>query len=262
MTQTLPALFISHGPPTLPLERLAARDFLTGLAASLPARPSAILAVSAHWETRDHAVTGAVRQAALYDFYGFPPELYDMTYAPQGDPALVQRVTGLLSEAGIPAGVDGDRNLDHGVWTPLSLIYPDADIPVVQLSLRAGGDARHHAGLGAALAPLRDEGVLILCSGNVTHNLSEWQRLMRAGITQTPEWVTSFQEWVADRVGAGDEAALCGFADHPEGRHNHPTDEHFLPFFVAMGAGGAGTGRRLHDSVCYTVLAMDAYAFG
>lgn len=262
MSESLPAIFVSHGPPTLPLERFEARDFLSGLAGQLPRRPRAILAISAHWETKQHAVTVRTRQAALYDFYGFPPALYDMTYAPPGDIELADRAAGLLEGAGIPVQANPDRELDHGVWTPLSLVFPEADIPVVQLSLRAGADTRHHLAVGRALAPLRDDGVLILCSGNVTHNLREWQRLAQTGETQTPTWVTDFQEWVAERVSNGEDEALCDFATQPNGRRNHPTDEHFMPFFVAMGAGGLEDSHRLHESICYSVLAMDAYSFG
>lgn len=198
----------------------------------------------------------------MYDFYGFPPALYELTYGPAGHPDLARHTADLLSDAGFPTTTDPNRELDHGVWTPLSLIYPAADIPVVQLSLKQGADAHHHAALGKALAPLREDGVLILCSGSLTHNLQEWMRMMRADVHQTPDWVTAFQDWVAEKSAHGDLESLCAFADHPVGRQNHPTDEHFLPFFVAMGAGNSEKGRRLHDSVCYTVLAMDAYSFG
>lgn len=260
MADRLPALFVSHGPPTLPLEDIPARRFLAELGAEFP-RPRGIVAVSAHWETEAPAVTVNPAPETIHDFYGFPAELYAMRYAASGDPILAERVAVLLEASGFPTDRDPARGLDHGAWTPLSLIYPDQDVPVIQLSIQTRLGAAHHVALGEALAPLRAEGVLILASGNLTHNLMEWRKLRQQGIDGVPEWVTVFQEWVADRVAAGDVAALADFHAAPEGTHNHPTDEHFLPLFVALGAGG-GEGRRLHESVCYSVLAMDAYSFG
>lgn len=261
MSVTLPALFVSHGPPTLPLEDLPARHFLAGLGDSLP-RPTAILSVSAHWETDALMVTTRARQTTIHDFYGFPDTLYAMRYDAPGAPDLAEDVMARLQAAGFTASGDADRGLDHGAWTPLSLIYPAADIPVIQLSIQTAADPAHHLAVGAALAPLREAGVLIIASGNITHNLMEWRRLRMAGLDAVPEWVTDFQLWVAERVANGDRESLMDFQYAPQGRRNHPTDEHFLPFFVALGAGGESPGRRLHQSVCYTVLAMDAYAFG
>lgn len=262
----LPALFVSHGPPTLPFENIPARDFLSDLGTGLP-RPRAIVAISAHWETTDPAVTTRVKQTTVHDFYGFPDALYQMRYDAPGSPDLAQQVQDLLSNAGFPTHGDSERGLDHGAWTPLTLIYPEADIPVIQLSIQTDLGAAHHLALGTALAPLRDEGILILASGNITHNLRAWARLRQLGEDGVPDWVTTFQDWVYDKVTAPDIPALLDFMQAPMGRENHPTPEHFLPFFVALGAGMAGGhpavhGRRLHHSICYNVLAMDAYAFG
>ena len=265
-SDSLPALFVSHGPPTLPFETIPARDFLSGLGAGMP-RPRAIVAVSAHWETTNPAVTTRVKQTTLHDFYGFPDALYQMRYDTPGSPELAQQVQDLLSKAGFPTDGDSERGLDHGVWTPLTLIYPAADIPVIHLSIQTDLGPAHHLALGRALAPLCDEGILILASGNITHNLGAWARLRQLGQDGVPDWVTTFQDWVYEMVSAADIPALLDFMQAPMGRENHPTPEHFLPFFVALGAGigdqnSAVLGRRLHHSVCYNVLAMDAYAFG
>jgi 4,5-DOPA dioxygenase extradiol len=267
---TLPALFVSHGPPTLPFEDIPAREFLSDMGNHM-SRPKAIMAVSAHWETSSPAVTTRTTQTTLHDFYGFPEALYQMRYDAPGAPDLAQQVQDLLNTAGFAASGDAQRGLDHGAWTPLSLIYKQADIPTIQLSIQPHLGAAHHLAVGQALAPLREEGVLILASGNITHNLQAWARMRQLGQVGVPEWVTTFQEWVYDRVTDSDLPALLDFMHAPQGRENHPTPEHFLPFFVALGAGmGAGIdaqgdtipAHRLHDSVCYNVLAMDAYAFG
>lgn len=253
-------LFISHGAPTLPLEDVAARHFLAGLAASMP-RPRAILMVSAHWETREPTVNSVERNATIHDFSGFPEALYRQQYPAPGDPALAERVTDLLGGAGLSARIDPARGLDHGAWVPLMLAWPDADIPVVQLSVQSHLGPGHHLEVGRAIAPLAQEGVLIIASGSFTHDLSSWR--VRMGM-QEPEWVTNFADWFDIALVEGRTCDLLAYRRlAPNAERNHPTEEHLLPLFVALGAAGTNpTAERLHASTTYGVLRMDAYAFG
>jgi 4,5-DOPA dioxygenase extradiol len=257
----MPVLFVSHGAPTLPLESSAAHDFLEGVGAALD-RPRAILAVSAHWETGQPAVSTTVQPETIYDFHGFPEALYRLRYPAPGAPQLAARVAGLLAASGMPARPDPQRGLDHGAWTPLILMYPQADIPVTQLSVQPQAGAEYHLRLGEALRPLRDEGVLILASGSVTHNLREFRAHHRDA--QPPAWVTEFNEWLAAALLEGRHADLAAYrSSAPHAVRNHPTEEHLLPLFVAAGAGGTeSNARRLHSSYAYGVIGMDAYRFG
>jgi 4,5-DOPA dioxygenase extradiol len=255
-----PVLFVSHGAPTLPLETSAANAFLSGLGRKL-GRPSAILAVSAHWETEQPAVSAAAAPETIYDFYGFPQELYRLRYPAPGAPQLAERVAELLQAGGLPVAIDRDRGLDHGAWTPLILMYPEADIPVTQLSVQPGAGAAHHFRLGEALRPLRDEGVLILASGGITHNLHEFRG--RGRDDTPPQWVSEFNEWMAGALQAGRRQDLIDYrARAPHAARNHPSEEHLLPLLVAAGAGsGQGGATRLHASYAYGVIGMDAYRF-
>lgn len=251
-----PAIFVSHGAPTLPLTAAAARDFLAGYGKAL-GRPSAILAVSAHWETAAPRLGTATRPETIHDFYGFPRALYEMRYAAPGAPALAERAAALLEDAGMAAAGE-QRGLDHGAWVPLMLMYPEADIPVTQLSIQTPLGAAHQLKIGAALAKLRDEGVLILASGSATHNLGE----LRMATIDAPAvpWVGSFTDWLAETVEAGRTDDLVDYRRRaPNAARNHPSEEHFLPFFTALGAAGAAKGRRVHASTTYGALAMDAY---
>lgn len=254
-----PALFVSHGPPSIPLDEVPARRFLEGLGTRLE-RPSAILAVSAHWMTDRPALTAAAQPGTIHDFFGFPDALYRMTYAAPGAPDLAARAQVLLEAAGFEADLDSSRGLDHGTWTPLRLIFPDADIPVIQLSIQPDQSPEHHIALGAAIAPLRNDGILVVGSGNTTHNLGAWRAHRHLPDGEAPDWVTGFADWVRDRVEACDADGLASYGNVPHGLDNHPSPDHFLPLFTALGTGG-GTGRVLHKSVSYGVLAMDAYAF-
>lgn len=253
-------LFLSHGAPTLPLEDVAARRFLEGLAATMP-RPEAILMVSAHWETSVPTVNAVARNATIHDFRGFPAELYDLIYPAPGDPHLAERVIDLVSAAGLPTAVDYQRGLDHGAWVPLMLAWPEADIPVVQLSVQSHLGPGHHLELGRALAPLAHEGVLIAGSGSFTHDLSSWRG--QAGMPE-PDWVTGFADWFADALAEHRTCDLLAYRNlAPNAVRNHPTEEHLLPLFVAIGAAGPDApARHLHTSNTYGVLRMDAYAFG
>lgn len=256
----LPALFVSHGAPTLPLTDTPARKFLTQLGAQL-GRPRAILAVSAHWETRQPTLSGSAAPDTIHDFHGFPNELYRLRYPAPGAPELAQRACSLLTDAGFPAQVDSARGLDHGAWVPLLLMYPQADVPVAQLSLQPMLGARHHQRLGQALRPLRDEGVLILASGSATHNLRELD--FHAPDAAPTPWATQFAQWLARTVESGRDDELLDYrATAPHARRNHPTEEHLLPIMAAAGAATPGAARRrIHASYTYGVLAMDGYRF-
>jgi 4,5-DOPA dioxygenase extradiol len=256
----LPALFVSHGAPTMIIERTPAREFLAGFGATV-GRPDAVLAVSAHWDTSAPAVSLAERPETVHDFFGFPQELYRLRYAAPGAPALAQRVASLLQSAGFAVERDAARGLDHGAWVPLMLMYPQADIPVTQLSIQAALGPAHHHRLGKALAALRDENVLILASGGATHNLAYFRRYALSDAA--PDWVNGFREWIAAAVADGRDTDLLDYRRiAPHAAENHPTEEHFLPLFVALGARTLGTpGRRMHASDTYGVLAMDAYRF-
>lgn len=251
------ALFVSHGSPMIAVQPSPAREFLSGLGQTLP-RPSAILAISAHWDTPKPMVSTAARPETIHDFGGFPQALYDLRYPAPGAPELAGQVVDLLATARIPVA-STQRGLDHGAWMPLLLGWPQGDIPVTQLSIQAHEDPSHHWRLGQALRPLQDQGVLILASGALTHNL----RAYFGGDGRTVARTRIFADWMADAVEQGRTDDLLDYRRRaPEAVSAHPTDEHLLPLFVAMGAGGGagGPGRVLHRSLDGS-LAMDAYAF-
>lgn len=255
-----PAIFVSHGAPTLALEPGPTRGFLAELGSVLP-RPRAILVVSAHWESAVPAVSMAERPETIHDFYGFPRALYEMRYPAPGAPQLAQRVRELLGNAGLAADAAPDRGLDHGAWVPLMLMYPQADIPVAQLALQTALGPAHHLRLGEALRPLRDDGVLILASGSVTHNLREFGRHDYAA--PPPEWVSGFNDWMAQGLMAADRESLLEYRGRaPHAARNHPTEEHLLPLFAALGAATPGVApRRIHAGYTYGVIGMDAWQF-
>lgn len=265
-TRHLPSLFLSHGSPMMALEPSPARDFLAGLGLVLP-RPRAILVVSAHhdaaYQGGKATVTTSLAPPTIHDFGGFPDELFAMRYPAPGDPDLAQRIVGLLAERGLTVTADPDRGLDHGAWVPLSLIYPNADIPVVQLSIASNASPEWHFALGRALTPLRDDGVLIIGSGSITHNLRALFSARLPIDAPAAPWVTGFTDWIADRMAAGAvDDVLHSVERAPHGADNHPTPDHVLPLYVAMGAGGTPLrAERLHHSTTYGLLAMDVYAF-
>jgi 4,5-DOPA dioxygenase extradiol len=245
----------------LALQDSPARRFLQELGASLP-RPRAIIAVSAHWETAGSpAVSLAMQPETIHDFGGFPRALFEIRYPAPGAPAAAERAAALLEEAQIPVGRSTQRGLDHGAWVPLRLMYPDADIPVAQLSVVRGAGPLEHERIGRALAALRNEGVLVLASGSLTHNLHEFRG--QAVDAPVPEWVSGFEAWMKARLESSDRAALLDYRRAaPYAAQNHPTDEHLLPLFVAMGAAGPDAqATQLHSSFEHGILAMDAYAF-
>ena len=227
----MPVLFLAHGSP-MTLQQPHRMGQFQALGASLP-KPKAILVLSAHWETQPVMLGTTSTLPLIYDFYGFPEALYRLQYAAPGAPELAQRVKALLTHADQPYAERQDRGWDHGVWVPLLGLFPHADIPLLQMSLPSG-DAGELMALGRLLAPLRDEGVLIIGSGLITHNLREW----------TPEgvvapWARDFDAWVAERLEAREWQALCAFAQAPGARQSHPSVEHLLPLFVTVGASEA-----------------------
>ena len=257
----LPTLFLSHGAPNAVLHDVPARRFFDGLAAKLPT-PQAILVASAHYEASQPSVTAVERPRTIHDFSGFEPELYTMHYDAPGSPELASRVITLLQENfEVEPVSDTDWGLDHGVWSPLSRIYPAADIPVVALSINRLGGPAWHVDLGRALRVLREEGVLVCGSGSITHNLS----CVKPPIANddAPQWAREFVQWFEARLDEGDEAALLEYrVTAPSARDNHPTEEHLLPMFVALGAAGKEwQATKLHGSFTYGSLAMDAYCF-
>lgn len=255
----LPSLFVSHGPPTMILDDIPVRGALARIGRDLP-RPRAILCVSAHWLAEVPTVSLAERPETIHDFYGFAPALYELAYPAPGAPELARRTAELLEQAGIDCERVPERGLDHGAWEPLMLMYPEADVPVTQLSLQADADPAAHLNLGRALAPLRAEGVLIVGSGTATHNLNQW----RADPEATPAWALDFDAWLAAAVTGGDAQAIVNYrAEAPLAALAHPSEEHYLPLPVAMGAGGAdGKNAVLHRSFSYGSLSMAAFAFG
>ncbi len=255
-----PTLFVSHGAPTLALDGSPAHRFLREYGERL-GRPEAVLAVTAHWETPAPVLGAAHRPETVHDFFGFPEALYRLRYEAPGAPTLAENAARRLAEAGFEAALDARRGLDHGTWVPLLLLYPEADVPVAQISVQPFAGPAHHLALGRALAPLREEGVLILGSGAATHNLAAFGG-KRADAPPAP-WAAEFAEWLAETIAEGQIEALLDYRTRaPHAARNHPTEEHILPLYVALGAaGGNGCGRRIHASFAHGVLAMDVYAF-
>jgi len=230
-----PALFVGHGSPTNALEVNAFTTGWRALGQRLP-RPRAILSVSAHWYTRGSFVTSNAWPRTIHDFGGFPRPLYDVRYAAPGDPALAARVASLLEP--VPVQATEDWGLDHGTWSVLVHSHPAADVPVVQLSIDGTQPAAHHLALGRRLAALREEGVLVLGSGGIVHNLGRvaWQ-----GAAATPDWALEFEAWVRGRLAAGDDAALADPAQAgPSAPLAVPTPEHYLPLLYALGTRADG----------------------
>jgi 4,5-DOPA dioxygenase extradiol len=249
------------------LEASAAKTAWQHLAQTLAqraAKPTAVLAISAHTLTREPLLLAAKHHEAVHDFSGFPPELYALRYPAPGTPELARRVSALINSAGLPVHLVDEGGMDHGIWTPLRTLFPDGDVPVLPLGWPPHWTPTQLFALGQALAPLVDEGVLIMGSGAITHNLRLWAG--GHGDVNAPEYPESaaFRTWMAERSAAADWPELLDYRRQaPFAAHMHPTDEHLLPFFVAAGAAGAKpTGLRIHDSVTWGHLGMDIYAFG
>jgi len=230
----LPALFLGHGSPMNAIEDSPFRRAWGELGQRLP-RPEAILCISAHWETRGVFLTGPAAPPTIHDFYGFPDELFAVRYPAPGAPELAQRAASMLERHG--AGLDPERGLDHGCWSVLLAMYPDADVPVVQLSLDTREPGPFHYALARELRPLRDEGVLIVGSGNLVHNL----RLADFALDSGYDWALRFDALVRGRIEAGDHAALAAYSElGPDARLAVPTPEHYLPLLYALAVQDAG----------------------
>jgi aromatic ring-opening dioxygenase catalytic subunit (LigB family) len=257
MTTRQPTFFIPHGggpcffmewdyPSPNPWTSLA--NWLRALPGTLPEPPRAVLVISGHWEADPVAVNIQTRPPLLFDYYGFPEHTYQLEYPAPGDPQLAADIRTLLDEAGIPSTTDGARGLDHGVFVPFLLVYPEADVPVVQLSLKQGLDPAAHLKLGAALAPLRDRGVLIVGSGMSFHNLR-----VRSMENELIPGSQLFDDWLGKTVCLPDAAArnagLANWSQAPAARYAHPREEHLLPLLVAAGAAGDDVGVRTFNDV-------------
>lgn len=254
----LPSLFVAHGSPMLALDGEAWGVALGATAAALP-RPTAILVATAHWEAAGpFRLSAAERPGVMHDFGGFPEALYHLDYPAPGAPALAQRAQALLTAAGLEAALDPSRPLDHGTWVPLMYLAPEADIPVVQLSLPRPRTPEQLLAAGRALAPLREEGVLIVGSGGLVHNL---RRVIWDGEPPPEPWAAQFQAWVDARLAVGDAAGLAAWPTAPGAREAVPTSEHFDPLFVALGA-AEGPAAPIFQAWQLGNLSLSSYRFG
>ncbi|HWS27835.1 MAG TPA: class III extradiol ring-cleavage dioxygenase [Xanthomonadales bacterium] len=253
-----PALFLSHGSPMFALEPGEVGPRLGRLGATL-SEVRSVLVVSPHWQTREVVLSTTATPATLHDFGGFPAPLYQLRYPAPGAPATAQAAIELLRKAGIEVSDDASRGLDHGAWVPLLHLFPSAHLPVCQMSLPATLDAAGALRLGAALAPLRGAGVLLIGSGSLTHNLHEFGRPIA-----DPEYARAFADWVRDAVEQGDVAALVDYRNRaPHARRAHPTEEHFLPLLVALGASlPADRPQWIAGEMTHQVLSMAGCAWG
>ena len=255
---TAPSLFISHGSPMFALEPGQLGPNLRAIGQALRGI-TAVLVVSPHWQTRGVRVGTSAAPETIHDFGGFPTPLYQLQYPAPGAPTLAQDAARLLEQAGFAVALDERRGLDHGAWVPLRYLFPQADMPVFQVSLPQDIDAAGALRLGQALAPLRERGVLVVGSGSLTHNLYEFRQQIR-----NPEYAQDFADWVRDAVAARDVAALVDYRRRaPQAERAHPTEEHYLPLLVAVGASADTDAARLvKGGMTYGVLSMDSFAFG
>lgn len=254
--QTLPGLFISHGSPMLAINPEQVGPALERLSLNLP-KPEAIVIMSAHWESNALEVSTSARPETWHDFRGFPAELYDIRYPAPGNPELAEEILHLLANAGLSAHANSTRPRDHGVWMPLLHMYPDAYIPVIEISLPMTMSAQEIYKIGQTLAPLRDKQILLIGSGSITHNLRELAWDGRAAAV--PEWASTFRNFVVNKLTHQDFDAVLDWQNIPFVQRNHPTIEHFAPIFFAMGAGPRFS--IVHSSFSMGSLGMDIYRF-
>ena len=254
----MPVLFVSHGPPTILLMDTPVGAFLRQLGRQTPP-PKAILCISAHWEAIKPAFSSGARTDIIHDFGG-PPQLFDQSYPAPGYPELAHEAAGLLAAAGISAEENPKRGLDHGAWVPLKLMFPEAVIPIIQLSIQTDKDTSHHFALGEALRPLRQNGVLIIGSGGAVHNLYD---IHGHKIDDAPvDYAAAFDRWLSEKITAGQTDQLIDYqkcAPAPEQSHPFPA-EHFLPLFVSLGASlPEEKATIIHQGFMYGTLSMAAY---
>ena len=255
-------IFVSHGAPDLALHPSAAAEFMKAYGVG-PVLPKAILVVSAHYMHEVPTLSVDAQPEMIYDFGGFDPALRQLVYTAPGAPELAAQIADLLKQAGIESRLEEGRGYDHGTWVPLLLMRPQADIPVVQLSVNPEAGPDWHYKIGRALEPLTRQNVLILGSGAATHNLRELFGNQYPLDAPAPDWVKIFGDWLDEQIVAGDIDALLHYRTRaPHAVRNHPTEEHLLPLYVALGAAGErAVGARIHTSHQYGVLMMDAYAY-
>lgn len=257
----LPVFFISHGAPNLILdENNNTAKYLKESEVFSKLKPKNILIVSAHWEAETLSITGSNKPELIYDFHGFQEELYEVKYPVSGDKELANKVNKLLKDNNYHSKVDEGRGLDHGVWVPLKLIFPEANIPIVQLSLKSHQSPKYHYDLGKIFRNLSDK-TLIIGSGSATHNLREIKSFNHN--SETPKWVSSFADWLEQKIAEGDIDSLLDYRKlAPYAAKNHPTEDHILPLFFALGAAGFPEKKieRIHASYNFGVLAMDIYS--
>jgi 4,5-DOPA dioxygenase extradiol len=255
-----PTLFLSHGSPMLAVQDSPAGRFLDGLGSELP-RPAAVVVASAHFMALHPSIGAARRPETVHDFGGFPRQLYEIQYPAPGAVELAADIASRMAAVGFQAHERPNHGIDHGVWVPLRRMYPQADIPLVPISVNPKEDAKHHYDVGRALASLRDQGVLVVGSGGFVHNLGDldWQHPE----APMPGWARDFAEWMRGRLEADDLPALLDWEQQaPNARRAHPILEHLMPLFVALGAAGASPAvRTLHRSHEFGSLALDAFAF-
>ncbi|MBU2870384.1 class III extradiol ring-cleavage dioxygenase [Colwellia sp. E2M01] len=253
-----PALFISHGSPMMAIVESKTSRFLQKLGKSLTI-PKAIVVFSAHFERdNDIVITAGETPKTIHDFYGFPAPLYNIQYNAPGSPELAKKIAERFEQFGLHPMLDEQQGWDHGLWIPLQLMFPAADIPIVQISINSSLGARVNYEYGKLIASLRDENILIIGSGNVTHNLAEFAK----PTVGSEKRVKSFTEWVNEMVsGAQTESLLNYMNTAPNALFNHPTQEHFLPIIAVMGASETGKGELIHQDIEHGILAMNAYRF-
>ncbi len=260
MSPRMPVIFVSHGAPDALLKAPDTVACWREIGRAIP-EPSAILVISAHWETRQLTVSLSGAPETIHDFRGFSPVLHRMQYHAPGAPALAEKVVSLLATSGVVADLHPSRGLDHGAWVPLSVMYPQANVPVTQISLARNKEPATYFELGKLLSPLRDEGILIIASGAITHNFA-WLDWQANGNPAPFSKAYIFSEWVAERLATQDSSALLEYRLAPYGSESHPTEEHFLPLLVALGAAGENVPQRHSPHFSYGGLSMDAYLWG
>ncbi len=255
----LPSIFISHGAPTLPMEDVPAKRFLVELGRKYR-DVEAVLCISAHWETTIPTINITETHGTLHDFYGFQPELYEITYPAHGKSEFAEYAYTLIKDAGVECALDDQRGLDHGVWVPMSLMFPDAEMPVFQLSIQQDLDPKKHYALGQTLESLRQEGILILGSGGAVHPLG--YAPLRPG-AKTDKWALEFDAWLTKTITDGDSDGLIDYRNcSPYSERAHPYPDHFMPLIATMGAAGEGArGTLIHHSWYWGDLGMGAYEF-
>ncbi len=255
----MPVAFVSHGSPMVAIETGRYQEALERFGREH--QPSAVVVISAHWESGDTVgINSAAKHHLVYDFGGFPRDLYELTYEAAGEPGLAQRIHSLLREAEVPSALEGARGLDHGVWVPLRLLYPKADVPIVELSIPVKRSPAELFRIGELLSPLRSEGVLILGSGGIVHNLRHLDWGLRDGPAEA--WALVFDRWFATKLEAGDTEELFSYKQTaPSAALAVPTNEHFHPVFVVLGAArGQGRVDRIYEGFQYGTLSMRSFA--